>query len=65
MRKFALICVFLSSNILVSSTAPLDEVFKDVEVSGTVRYRYESSSVKLKSKNSKSSTKTRTDITIQ
>ncbi|EAH5199856.1 mini-MOMP protein, partial [Campylobacter upsaliensis] len=43
MRKFALICVFLSSNILVSSAAPLDEVFKDVEVSGTVRYRYESS----------------------
>ncbi|MBS4234964.1 mini-MOMP protein [Campylobacter vulpis] len=65
MRKFALICVFLSLNILVSNAAPLDEAFKDVEVSGTVRYRYESSSTKLKDRNSKSSTKTRTDITIQ
>ncbi|MBS4406314.1 mini-MOMP protein [Campylobacter vulpis] len=65
MRKFALICVFLGLNILVSNAAPLDEVFKDVEVSGTVRYRYESSNTKLKDRNSKSSTKTRTDITIQ
>ena len=65
MKKFVLICVFLTSTISVSTAAPLDNVFKDVEVSGTVRYRYESSSSEIKSKNSKSGTKARADITIQ
>lgn len=44
--------------------APLDEVFKDIEVSGTVRYRYD-----IKKKNTTKThryqNKTQTEITIK
>ncbi|HEC2683048.1 TPA: mini-MOMP protein, partial [Campylobacter jejuni] len=38
MKKIFLIGMILNHFVFA---APLDEVFKDIEVSGTVRYRYD------------------------
>ncbi|RNE56261.1 mini-MOMP protein [Campylobacter jejuni] len=45
--------------------APLDEVFKDIEVSGTVRYRYDIKKEKNTTKTHRYQNKTQTEITIK
>lgn len=54
MKKLFLILLAVINVLTFSYVAPLDEVFKDVEVSGVVRYRYETQRVKkqiIKTKN--------------
>ena len=41
MQKLILFFVFLSFFLSFSVATPLDETFKDIEVSGALRYRYE------------------------
>nr|WP_232364876.1 major outer membrane protein [Campylobacter aviculae] len=43
----------------------LDDTFKDIEVSGTVRYRYETKNKKINKKNQKHSIKNQIQITIK
>ncbi|EFP2979671.1 mini-MOMP protein [Campylobacter jejuni] len=46
--------------------APLDEVFKDIEVSGTVHYRYDiKKEKKYNKKTHRYQNKTQTEITIK
>ncbi|MCW1363477.1 mini-MOMP protein [Campylobacter jejuni] len=64
MKKIFLIGMILNHFVFA---APLDEVFKDIEVSGTVRYRYD---IKKRKKNTTKKThryqnKTQTEITIK
>ncbi|MCW1361656.1 mini-MOMP protein [Campylobacter jejuni] len=56
MKKIFLIGMILNHFVFA---APLDEVFKDIEVSGTVRYRYD---IKKRKKNT---TKKHIDIKIK
>ncbi|MCW1360618.1 major outer membrane protein [Campylobacter sp. US33a] len=58
------ISIFILSTF--AHATPLDDVFEDVEVSGTIRYRYENQRVKgnLKQNNKKSNRAT-TNITIK
>lgn len=48
MKKIFLIGMILNRFVFA---APLDEVFKDIEVSGTVRYRYDIKKEKNTTKN--------------
>lgn len=64
MKKIFLIGMILNHFVFA---APLDEVFKDIEVSGTVRYRYD---IKKRKKNTTKKThryqnKIQTEITIK
>ncbi|EAI7926540.1 mini-MOMP protein [Campylobacter coli] len=66
MKKLFLILLVVINVLTFSYAAPLDEVFKDVEVSGVVRYRYETQRVKkTDNKNKKHNVTNRTEITIK
>ncbi|XUP63118.1 mini-MOMP protein [Campylobacter jejuni] len=64
MKKIFLIGMILNHFVFA---APLDEVFKDIEVSGIVRYRYDNSLKKKKynKKTHRYQNKTQTEITIK
>lgn len=46
MKKIVLFFAFISFAFSFSKATPLDEVIKDIEVSGAVRYRYETQKTK-------------------
>ncbi|EDO1340169.1 hypothetical protein AWI00_00965 [Campylobacter jejuni] len=64
MKKIFLIGMILNHFVFA---APLDEVFKDIEVSGTVHYRYDIKKRKKKynKKTHRYQNKTQTEITIK
>ncbi|WP_038816240.1 mini-MOMP protein [Campylobacter jejuni] len=63
MKKMFLIGMILNHFVFA---AALDEFFKDIEVSGTVRYRYDIQKEKKYSKKThKYQDKTQTEITIK
>ncbi|EIE6732114.1 mini-MOMP protein [Campylobacter jejuni] len=63
MKKIFLIGMILNHFVF---TAPLDEVFKDIEVSGTVRYHYDiKKEKKYNKKTHRYQNKTQTEITIK
>lgn len=62
MKKIFLIGMILNHFVFA---APLDEVFKDIEVSGTVRYRYDIKKKKIQQKTHRYQNKTQTEITIK
>ncbi|MFQ6341398.1 mini-MOMP protein [Campylobacter sp. VTCC 70190] len=63
MKKIVLLAFILNS---FTFAAPLDEVFKDIEVSGSVRYRYDiKKEKKYNKKTQKYQNKTQTEITIK
>lgn len=66
MKKLFLILFMLFNIFTFSYAASLDEVFKDIEVSGVVRYRYETQRIKkTDNKNKKHHITNRTEITIK
>ncbi|EBD1719507.1 mini-MOMP protein [Campylobacter coli] len=66
MKKLFLILSIVANTLTFSYAAPLDDVFKDIEVSGVVRYRYETQRVKKTDhKNKKHKVTNRTEITIK
>ena len=65
MQNLILFFVFLSFFLSFSVATPLDETFKDIEVSGALRYRYEmQKSKKYDKKSQKHQKTTLTKITI-
>ncbi|AJC85456.1 mini-MOMP protein [Campylobacter peloridis] len=47
MKKIFIVCfVFLLGSFSIVNSAPLDEIFQDVNVSGSMRYRFEHNSPK-------------------
>ncbi|WP_310794435.1 mini-MOMP protein [Campylobacter lari] len=50
-KYFYSIFIFLLGLISVSNSAPLDEIFQDVNVSGNMRYRFEHNSPKDRGNN--------------
>lgn len=62
--KYVLLALMMGVFLSSSEAAVLDEVFKDTQVSGTVRYRYEVKH-KKNTKLGKKSNKTQVNIQIQ
>lgn len=66
MKKLLLVLVFGALEFSFTYAAPLDEIFKDIEVSGVVRYRYERRDTKkFDKKTQRYQNKTSTEITIK